>query len=277
MILYRKEPYPLQMKNIMMLDDISTGGVVYVDKLTYDQAVMLYGRHEGDVNAVMRVIKPVDDSWKDVPGLYELMKKFKEEAPEPLNMLAPFLTMLGKNKGIEFDPENMEMAYGILHQMSQQIDFNGASLIPANMRAGVTIPTYLLKNYQQSWDSLCETLEEHIKMSYVQAAPAPVATQSYQNEREVTAPVPATPESQVYEDPQDTEDQVFVEDNFFADLFSQMGNNDDEKKDEPKKDKPKEDKKSSDNSSSGDSEILGEDQKAKEAQQTAAILDEFDF
>ena len=61
-----------------MLDDISTGGVVYVDKLTYDQAVMLYGRHEGDVNAVMRVIKPADDSWKDVPGLYELMKKFKE-------------------------------------------------------------------------------------------------------------------------------------------------------------------------------------------------------
>ena len=44
MILYRKEPYPIQMKNVMLLDDTKSGGVVYVNKNTYDQALLLSGR-----------------------------------------------------------------------------------------------------------------------------------------------------------------------------------------------------------------------------------------
>lgn len=163
MILYRKEPYPLQMKNIMLLDDAKSGGVVYVSKTTYDQALMLHSRFDGNVQRVIDTLKSKKtEAYIVIPGLPNVINTMGKTMPEPLNILAPFLMLCTQNQGIEWNENDRELAYGILHQYSQLIDFNAMTLVPAEVRANVTIPTALLKQYQASWDDICSTLEDKV-------------------------------------------------------------------------------------------------------------------
>ena len=166
MILYRKEPYPLQMKNIMLLDDVKSGGVVYVNKATYDQALMLHSRFDGNVQRVADTIKSKKtEVYITIPNLPKVIETMGKTMPEPLNILAPFLMMCANNTGIEWNVEDREMVYGILHQYSQLIDFNAMTLVPAEVRANVQFPTSLLKQYKVSWEDLCSTLEDKVVLA----------------------------------------------------------------------------------------------------------------
>lgn len=166
MILYRKEPYPLQMKNIMLLDDVKSGGVVYVNKATYDQALMLHSRFDGNVQRVADTIKSKKtEVYITIPNLPKVIETMGKTMPEPLNILAPFLMLCANNTGIEWNVEDREMVYGILHQYSQLIDFNAMTLVPAEVRANVQFPTSLLKQYKVSWEDLCSTLEDKVVLA----------------------------------------------------------------------------------------------------------------
>lgn len=204
MILYRKEPYPLQMKNIMLLDDIKSGGVVYVNKATYDQALMLHSRFDGNVQRVADTIKSKKtEVYITIPNLPKVIETMGKTMPEPLNILAPFLMLCANNAGIEWDVEDREMVYGILHQYSQLIDFNAMTLVPAEVRANVQFPTSLLKQYKVSWEDLCSTLEDKVVLAPktviqevkveqpVQVAPTPVPVQASQPVQPTPTPQPA--------------------------------------------------------------------------------------
>lgn len=210
MILYRKEPYPLQMKNIMLLDDVKSGGVVYVNKATYDQALMLHSRFDGNVQRVSDTIKSKKtEVYITIPNLPKVIETMGKTMPEPLNILAPFLMLCANNTGIEWNVEDREMVYGILHQYSQLIDFNAMTLVPAEVRANVQFPTSLLKQYKVSWEDLCSTLEDKVVLEPktmiqevkveqpVQVAPAstPVPQPAQQTPTPQPAPV-ATPTPQ---------------------------------------------------------------------------------
>lgn len=210
MILYRKEPYPLQMKNIMLLDDVKSGGVVYVNKATYDQALMLHSRFDGNVQRVADTIKSKKtEVYITIPNLPKVIETMGKTMPEPLNILAPFLMLCANNTGIEWNVEDREMVYGILHQYSQMIDFNAMTLVPAEVRANVQFPTSLLKQYKVSWEDLCSTLEDKVVLAPktmiqevkveqpVQVAPAstPVPQPAQQTPIPQPAPV-ATPTPQ---------------------------------------------------------------------------------
>lgn len=163
MILYRKEPIPLQMRNIMLLDDVRTGGVIYVNKQTYDQALLLYGRFDGDPNRVINTIKGKGtETYILNLELRELVNNMMKEMPSPLNMLAPFIIMATQNKNIEWDKDNLVMGYGILHQFSQLIDFNATTLVPAEIRNNLSLPTVILMQYEVSWDEICSTLKGRV-------------------------------------------------------------------------------------------------------------------
>lgn len=211
MILYRKEPYPLQMKNIMLLDDVKSGGVVYVNKATYDQALMLHSRFDGNVQRVADTIKSKKtEVYITIPNLPKVIETMGKTMPEPLNILAPFLMLCANNTGIEWNVEDREMVYGILHQYSQLIDFNAMTLVPAEVRANVQFPTSLLKQYKVSWEDLCSTLEDKVVLAPktmiqevkveqpVQVAPAstPVPQPAQQTPTPQPAPV-ATPTPQL--------------------------------------------------------------------------------
>lgn len=163
MILYRKEPIPLQMRNIMLLDDDKTGGIVYVNKQTYDQALLLYGRFDGDPNRVINILKGKGTETYilnvELRGLVDNMMK---NMPSPLNMLAPFIIMATQNKNIEWKADNALMGYGILHQYSQLIDFNATTLVPAEVRINISLPTVILRQYEISWNELCSTLKDRV-------------------------------------------------------------------------------------------------------------------
>lgn len=187
MIIYRKEPYPIQMKNVILLEDKS-GNIIYVSKNTYDQALLMMGRLDGNPQRVYDMVKPAGFN-----PIQELIKdKVVHEAmntmPAPLNMIAPFLALAFNNPGIDWDVNNREMMYGVLHQYSMMIDFNATILVPAEVRANVVIPTSILMDYKTSWETLCSTLEDHTIVSYAQPAPAPVVVQQVP-----VAPVQQTP------------------------------------------------------------------------------------
>ena len=207
MILYRKEPYPLQMKNIMLLDDVKSGGVVYVNKATYDQALMLHSRFDGNVQRVADTIKSKKtEVYITIPNLPKVIETMGKTMPEPLNILAPFLMLCANNTGIEWNVEDREMVYGILHQYSQLIDFNAMTLVPAEVRANVQFPTSLLKQYKVSWEDLCSTLEDKVVLAPktmiqevkveqpVQVAPA--STPVPQPAQQTPTPQPAQPKTE---------------------------------------------------------------------------------
>lgn len=163
MILYRTEPYPLQMRNIMLLDDAESGGVVYVNKDTYDQALLLSGRMDGNPQRVLDVLKtPKNQVFATMAGLKSLTENLMQTMPKPLNMLAPFLIFCTHNQGIDWDPKNRIMGYGILHQFSQLIDFNAVSTISAEARATISLPTALINQYETSWEELCTSLKDRV-------------------------------------------------------------------------------------------------------------------
>lgn len=180
MILYRKEPYPIQMRNVMLLDDVKSGGIVYVNKTTYDQAITLAGRLDGDPKRVLDIIRtPKNEAYRVTIGLKDLVADMMASMPKPLNMLAPFLIFCVQNQGIEWKSDDREFAYGILHQFSQMFDFNAITLVPTEVRNNINLPTAILKEYQTSWDDLCMTLKDVVVVSYAASVqPAPVIQQT---------------------------------------------------------------------------------------------------
>lgn len=198
MILYRKEPYPLQMKNIMLLDDVKSGGVVYVNKATYDQALMLHSRFDGNVQRIADTIKSKKtEVYITIPNLPKVIETMGKTMPEPLNILAPFLMLCANNAGIEWNVEDREMVYGILHQYSQLIDFNAMTLVPAEVRANVQFPTSLLKQYKVSWEDLCSTLEDKVVL-----APKTVIQEVKVEQPAQVTPTPAPQPAQQVHTPQ---------------------------------------------------------------------------
>ena len=176
MILYRKEPYPLQMKNIILLDS-KDGGVVYVNKSTYDQALLMHSRFDGDLQRVLSALKcKTNEGYVVIVELKELVNNMYNTMPEPLNILAPFLIFCTANQGIEWDRHNYEMGYGILHQMSLATDFNAMTLIPAEARANISLPTVILMQYKRTWDDLCTGLTDYV-VTGMQQVTAPQPTQ----------------------------------------------------------------------------------------------------
>lgn len=175
MILYKKEPFPLQMRNIMLLDDAESGGVVYVNKTTYDQALLLSGRMDGDPGRVLSLLTtPKTEAYRATPGLKNIVEKMMESMPKPLNMIAPFLIYCVQNQGIDWTQVDRVFAYGILHQFSQLTDFNAITLVPAEVRNTISVPTALLKSYQASWDDLCQSLRDLVTLVPTSAPSQPV-------------------------------------------------------------------------------------------------------
>lgn len=193
MILYREEPYPIQMRNVMLLDDFKSGGVVYVNKTTYDQALLLSGRLDGDPKRVLDILRsPKTEAYRVIMGLKGLIDEMMSSMPKPINMLAPFLALCAQNQGITWDATDRVFAYGILHQFSLLVDFNAITLVPVEVRNNITVATTVLKEYETSWNDLCSSLKDNVVLGQVQqVVQAPVQVQP-----QVQQVVPVQPQPQ---------------------------------------------------------------------------------
>ena len=204
MIIYRKEPYPLQMRNIMLLDDNSTGGVVYVSKATYDQALLLHGRFDGNPQRVLDTIKGKGtEVYVFNNPLKELVEKACKEFPEPINMVAPFLIYATSNQNIDWTKADMVTAYGIVHQLSQLIDFNATTLVPKEIRMQLSLPTAILMQYETSWNELCSTLEE--RLALVNVASTTVVEKKEESTKKAE-PTVSIPKAEPMKEPEEEEE-----------------------------------------------------------------------
>lgn len=166
MILYKKEPYPLQMKNIMLIDDPSTNGCLYLSKQTYEQAIILSSRLDNNPERVLSMLIGTKFlNYGSVPGLSNAIKEAMSKMPSPINCLAPFLLYCMDNQGLDWENMDITMMYGILHQFSQLVDFNAITLVPAEVRANITLPTAIITQYEASWDDLCSSLKDRVVMT----------------------------------------------------------------------------------------------------------------
>ena len=276
MILYRKEPYPIQMKNVMLLDDVKSGGVVYVNKTTYDQALLLSGRLDGDPKRVLDILKsPKNEIYRTMLGLKGLMEEMMSSMPKPINMLAPFLIFCTQNQGIEWDANNRKFGYGVLHQFSQLVDFNAITLVPTEVRNNITVATTVLKEYQTSWDDLCSSLKDNVVLGAVQPVTqtvvpvqpvvpeAPVVPVPLTQPAPTSVPVPAAT-------PTPASGEMSMEDKIKA-FQEKMAREAEEEK------KEREAKAAKRKAASDAKPATSTASKSSEAQAASAVLDEYDF
>ena len=181
MLIYSKEPLNVMMKNILLLDDPLTDGYVYVSKETYDQALSLNLTFNGDVGRVKGTISGKGMlNWANNKAVSHAVNLCAERFASPLNMLAPYLAYTVP-MGIEWsdnDEEIAEMAYGVLHQMSQFVNFHATALMPAGAKADITIPKNIILSYKESWKAQVDSLDKCVVAVPVYVnTPAPVTEQ----------------------------------------------------------------------------------------------------
>lgn len=164
MILYRKKPFNCKMKNIIVLDAGVGEGCIYVSKETYEQAVSIGITFSKDKDRIEKSLGKTIDGWMIVPGMYTAYNKIFDLLPKPLNMLSIFIAFAAES-GIDWkkeDEELIETACGVLHTISQFVDFYSILLTPVDARQKLEIPKHVYTGYQESWDSLIGTLEDDV-------------------------------------------------------------------------------------------------------------------
>lgn len=165
MILYQEKPYRgINMRNILLLDDETSGGVIYVSQNTYDQAKAILTRFDNQYGQAWKHC--VAGKVTTADAVYPLAVEWKKTVPEPLNYLAFAFQYIKDAAGIEWESVSRRDMFGYMHELSMMIDFNACTLAPPELRAQVIIPTTILKSYEESWKDLTEKLEDRIVVDY---------------------------------------------------------------------------------------------------------------
>lgn len=289
MILYMESPIPVMMQNLILLDEPTTNGYIYVSKATYDQALLLWGRFEGDVNGLMRFTQNDPADWKDVPWITPAMKWIKENAPEPLNMLAPVFKMMSNLKSINMDDLNPKLIYGLLHIMSQTIDFNATYLAPTGLRTQVKVPVGILMSFEKSWEGLIAPLKENLLKQLVDIADDEEDDEEEHPKRKkvkkkkVSRYVEEDDEEEedetddADEDEDESEDEEDDLNSRFANIFADAAKQADEDMKQQSDSNTESNTSYSAPASEPDPDDDSIDKKTDEAAEASAVLNEFDF
>lgn len=164
MILYRKKPFNCKMKNVIVLDAGVGEGCIYVSKETYEQAVSIGITFSKDKDRIEKSLGKTIDGWMITPGIYTAYNKIFDMLPKPLNMLSIFIAFAAE-AGIDWKQDGedlLETACGVLHTISQFVDFYSILLTPVEARQKLEIPKHVYAGYHESWDSLIGTLEDDV-------------------------------------------------------------------------------------------------------------------
>lgn len=115
-------------------------GYLYIDKTTYEQAVVINNKYRDDYDGLTKLIG-VTNNLKEIDFVRSML-------PEPVNILAPFLTLIDANAQLD---GSLEQLVGCLHVISRNIDFTSFLRIPAEMRRGVSFNGHITSEYELQW------------------------------------------------------------------------------------------------------------------------------
>lgn len=116
-------------------------GYLYVDKTTYEQAVIISNKYRDDYDGLCSLIG-ITRNQDEIAFLHEHL-------PEPMNILAPFLTLVELE--IPEGSDDLEVLTGCLHIISRNIDFHRFLKIPADVRRSIEFSKHILQEYQLQW------------------------------------------------------------------------------------------------------------------------------
>lgn len=125
--------------NMMVIRSRDNIGYIYVHRSLLEQAVIIQDLYEDDLPRLIKDVTGSEESRGDVDFFFE-------NAPVPINYLAPFLLL------VKSELENMNDMYGALHVMSGQINFRRMLKIPFDMRSNPSFSLSINEEYQLAWD-----------------------------------------------------------------------------------------------------------------------------
>lgn len=125
--------------NMMVLRNKDNTGYLYVHRSLLEQAVIIEDIYEDNLSQLVKDVTGKDEVRDDVVFFFE-------EAPQPINYLAPFL-MLVKDM-----LDSLTDMYGALHVMSGQINFRKMLKINPEMRSNPSFSLSIREEYQLAWD-----------------------------------------------------------------------------------------------------------------------------
>jgi hypothetical protein len=137
MLVVSKERYlPVTINTIVLAKE---GRYYYVHRDVYDQAVVLFDRYQ-TLDTLIHEINGSQISSDTVAWFFE-------NAPKPINILAPFLTLVDGE--IEKD---MEVICGVLHAITAMINVRNFILKPIEIRKSVSFSLSIKEEYEMAWD-----------------------------------------------------------------------------------------------------------------------------
>lgn len=125
--------------NIVTLE-VAKGGYIYIDRTTYEQAAVLKDKYCDDWDGLCKMV--------GVTNHAAIINALKDEIPEPINYLVPFISLVDEKT--EFD-NTLEQFIGCLYVISRNIDFTRFLKIPAEVRRSVTFSGHIKLEYSLQW------------------------------------------------------------------------------------------------------------------------------
>ena len=113
----------------------------YVYRSLYDECVILHDQYADMLPSYYKLLGVSDEHKK-------VCEKFAETVPEPLNILAPFLSLVTK---CEEMTELVDMC-GALSAMSMSLSFRRMMKVPAEIRRSVRFSLSVREEYRIQWD-----------------------------------------------------------------------------------------------------------------------------
>ena len=139
--------------NTIMLED-KDNHYYFVHRTLYDQAVIL--KHTYGENMPMMEFVLGIDTEKPVSNVVQY---FLDTAPSPLNILAPFITLVEKYEDL---PQNMRTLCGVLHVISRQISLLNYLKVDQALRASVTFSLSITEEFELDYERFFQESTTHV-------------------------------------------------------------------------------------------------------------------
>lgn len=137
MIVASKERYLPVMVNVIVLSQANW--YFYVHRDVFEQAVILASKY--------RDLQELTDAFGDIRHNAAAVDWFYNEAPKPLHMLAPYLSLVEGE--LECD---IELCCGTLHVISSMISVLNFIGKPVDIRRSVSFSPFVREEYEYAWE-----------------------------------------------------------------------------------------------------------------------------
>lgn len=142
MLVVSEKRYVPTTVNMMVLQG-EDGLFYYMHRSLYDQCVLLYNTYGTRLDGAYKQLGFEKSENAPLP-----CRKFTEQAPEPVKILGPFLSLVTGCEALD----SIEDMCGAITAMSMQLNFNKLFRVPADVRSSIRFSLSVKEEYKVQWD-----------------------------------------------------------------------------------------------------------------------------